>query len=177
MCNQKGKDKYVEKQTEMLNEKLDRFNAFLSNDEMQDMKGKKHQILVIEDNLVDVEAIRKMLEQSKIKFEMMVINNGQDAISFLERESQWENMPIPDLIIVDLNLPKVGGGQILKYLKKNSYLSWIPRVVISSDESKLNDILNQGHKNTKVIRKPFAKLELFAALASANPLMYTNLAV
>jgi CheY-like chemotaxis protein len=177
MFNQKGKDKYAEKQYQMIDEKLDRFNAFLSNDEMQDMKGKKHQILVIEDSLADVDNIRKMLESSKIKFEMMVINNGQDAISFLERESQWENMPIPDLIIIDLNLPKISGGQILNYLKKNTYLSWIPRVAITSDASKFSKILNKEHQNTKIVQKPFAKLELFAALASANPLMYTNLAM
>jgi CheY-like chemotaxis protein len=171
-----GKDKYIEKQNQTVIEKLDRFNAFLSNDELQTMEGKTHQILVIEDCLSDVEIIRNMLDQSNIKFEMMVINNGQDAISFLERESQWENMPIPDLIIVNLSLPKVSGRQILKYLKKNSYLAWIPRVVITEEGKELTELLRKETPPTQVLHKPLLKPELFSALMNVNPLMYASLA-
>lgn len=175
MCNLKGKDQYIEKQNQTVNEKLDRLNAFLADDDVSH-EGKTHQLLVIDDDLTDVELIRKMLDNAKIKFEMTVINNGEDAISFLERESQWENMPLPDLIIVDVNHPKITGSDILHYLGANTYLAWIPRLLVTSDEETFKQLFNNERESETVIHKPIKKPELLSALSALNPLMYTGLA-
>lgn len=173
----KDKNKYIEKQSEVVNEKLDRLNAFLSNDEFQIMDGKTHQILVIEHNFEEVSAIREILNNASIKYEMTVIDNGQDAISFLESEGKWAQMPVPDLIIVDLNLPKISGSQVLKYLRKNKHLSWIPRLVLTSDEKQVEQVLNIKKQPSKIIQKPVLKKELVAALISINPLMFAGLSI
>ena len=93
-------------------------------------------ILLVEDNEGDAELAREALKSNKIKNQLFWVDNGEKALQFVNRSGKYENSPRPDLIILDLNLPRMDGREVLKYLKNDENLKTIPVVILttSSDE-------------------------------------------
>lgn len=97
-------------------------------------------ILLVEDNLADVRLTEEALKDSKLICKMHVVNDGEEAISFLRKEDKYQDVPRPDLIILDLNLPKKSGTEVLDEIKADNDLKAIPVVILtmsSSDEDAL----------------------------------------
>ncbi|MET1254759.1 response regulator [Aliikangiella maris] len=92
-------------------------------------------ILLIEDNPGDVELTRESLNGSKIKNSLNVIMDGEEALDYLFQRGQYDLAKLPDLILLDLNLPKVSGREILKEIKSDAARSSIPIIVLSSSEA------------------------------------------
>ncbi|MDY6845375.1 MAG: response regulator [Thermodesulfobacteriota bacterium] len=94
------------------------------------------EILLVEDNLADVRLTQENFKESKIRNNLHVVSDGEEAMAFLRREGKYINAVRPDLIFLDLNLPKKNGREVLGEMKSDNELKQIPIVVltISDDE-------------------------------------------
>jgi two-component system, chemotaxis family, response regulator Rcp1 len=92
------------------------------------------EILLVEDNPGDVLLTRRALKSGKVLHNLHVANDGEEALAFLH-DVEFGKAPRPDLILLDLNLPKVNGQEVLQRIKSNEALSSIPVVVLTTSEA------------------------------------------
>jgi CheY-like chemotaxis protein len=97
-------------------------------------------ILIVEDNPGDARLIREVLNDKKIFNSLYLVNDGVEAMNFLKNEGKYEGVPKPDLIILDLNLPKKDGREVLAEIKANEDLRHIPVVIMTISQAE-EDIL------------------------------------
>lgn len=100
------------------------------------LDGKPVDILLVEDNPGDVRLTQEVLKEAKVKNDLHVVYDGVEALAFLRREGKYKDMPKPDIILLDLNLPKKTGHEVLSEIKSDDNLKRIPVVVltVSKDE-------------------------------------------
>jgi CheY-like chemotaxis protein len=89
-------------------------------------------VLVIEDNPADVFIMREALSRQGLDFLIESVADGESALEYLGRESEKDHGAVPDLIILDLNFPKVGGPEVLRFIRRAPKLSKVCVVVLSS---------------------------------------------
>jgi len=94
------------------------------------------EILLVEDNLGDVRLIEEALKDSKLLNNLNVVSDGIYAMDFLHQRNGYENSPTPDLILLDLNMPRKNGFEVLHEIKQDEKLKSIPVVImtVSNDE-------------------------------------------
>ncbi len=97
-------------------------------------------VLLVEDDDGDVLMTREAFEHHKIRNNLHVVQDGEEALQFLRREGQYEDAPRPGLILLDLNLPRRDGREVLAELKADPELRVIPVVVLTTSEAE-EDIL------------------------------------
>lgn len=97
-------------------------------------------ILIVEDNPGDARLIKEVLNDSKLFNSLHLVNDGVEAMSFLKNEGKYSKMPKPDLIILDLNLPKKDGREVLAEIKADENLKHIPVVIMTISQAE-EDIL------------------------------------
>jgi len=112
------------------------------------------EVLLVEDSPGDVRLTREALKDAKVQVGLHVASDGIEAIEFLKREGKHANAPRPDLILLDLNLPRKDGREVLKEIKEDAALKSIPVVILTTSASEA-DILRsyQLHANC-YISKP-----------------------
>jgi CheY-like chemotaxis protein len=93
------------------------------------------EILLVEDNPGDARLTREALAQSKVKNNLHHARDGEEAIAFLRREGSFGNAPTPDLVLLDLNLPRRDGREVLEDIKNDSALKHIPVVILTSSQA------------------------------------------
>ena len=93
------------------------------------------QLLLVEDNPADVELTRVNLEQAKLHLDLNVVSDGEEALDYLYQRGGFTEAKRPDLILLDLNLPKVNGKEVLAQIKTEDHLKSIPVVVLTSSEA------------------------------------------
>lgn len=98
-------------------------------------------ILLIEDNPGDVRLAQEAFKEGKIKVDLNVVMDGLEAIKFLRKEQSYQNTKTPDLILLDLNLPKKDGREVLSEIKSDPTLRRIPVVILTTSSAE-QDILN-----------------------------------
>lgn len=98
------------------------------------------EILLVEDNPGDARLTREALATSKVKNHIHHVKDGEECISFLRREPPYERSPRPDLILLDLNLPRLDGREVLEDIKNDPDLVHIPVVILTSSQAE-EDIL------------------------------------
>ena len=128
--------------------------------------GKTVEILLVEDNPGDVGLTRETLKDSKLLNHMSVVENGVEAMAYLRRQGKYGNAARPDLVLLDLNLPKKDGHQVLAEIKADEQLRRIPVVVLTTSSAE-QDILKTYdlHANCYII-KP-VNLDQFSAVVRA----------
>jgi CheY-like chemotaxis protein len=101
----------------------------------------KVNILLVEDDPDDVELMRQALEDNRVQFSMEIVNHGDRVIPHLEMSKKF-----PDIVVLDLNLPKLHGREVLKRIKASNLFSAIPIVILttSSSQSEREHCLNAG---------------------------------
>ena len=92
-------------------------------------------ILLVEDNPGDVRLTREALKESKVHNAMDVVNDGVEALAFLRREGKHADAVRPDLILLDLNLPRKGGLEVLSEIKADDVLKSIPVVILTTSQA------------------------------------------
>lgn len=92
-------------------------------------------VLLVEDNPGDAELTRDTLESSKLLLNINVVNDGPTALDYLDRKPPHESAVMPDLIVLDLNLPKMDGRQVLSELRKRDSLRTTPVVILTSSDA------------------------------------------
>ena len=111
-------------------------------------------ILVIEDNRSDVFLLDRALKKQDLQFELVHLLKGSEALPFIRRQGMYANAAIPDLILVDLNLSKYTGEDILREVRNASHLGGIPVCVWSSSHSRRDEVLLNSLGVSKFITKP-----------------------
>jgi two-component system, chemotaxis family, response regulator Rcp1 len=97
-------------------------------------------ILLVEDSVADARLIMEVLKEEKILVDVDVVRDGDEAMAYLNRIGKYENTPLPDLMLLDLNLPKKDGREVLAEVKADPELSAIPVVILTTSQSE-EDIL------------------------------------
>jgi CheY-like chemotaxis protein len=97
--------------------------------------GKPIEILLIEDNPGDVRLTKEVLKEGKVRNNLQVVGDGVEAMAYLRRESNFAMAPRPDLILLDLNLPKKDGREVLQEIKADQQLKRIPVVVLTTSDA------------------------------------------
>lgn len=100
-------------------------------------------IFLVEDNRGDIRLIQEALKRSTVAHEVVTVRNGMDAMSYLHREGEYSEAPRPDLILLDLNLPRKDGREVLAEIKADPQLKRIPVVVLTT--SKNDDDISQSY--------------------------------
>jgi len=93
------------------------------------------EILLIEDNPGDVELVHEALQQGRVLNRISVSTDGEAAVAFLNHAPGFENAPRPDLILLDLNIPKKDGFEVLKDIKDHPSVSSVPVVILTSSQA------------------------------------------
>ncbi|HBA66599.1 MAG TPA: response regulator [Methylococcaceae bacterium] len=102
--------------------------------------GRAAEFLLVEDNPGDVRLTKEALTESKVKNNLNVVGDGEEAMAFLRRQGRYAEAPRPDVILLDLNLPKKNGREVLEEIKADPSLKRIPVVIITSSEAE-QDVL------------------------------------
>lgn len=98
------------------------------------------EILLVEDNPADVRLTKEALKEAKVRNNLSVVEDGVEAMEFLSQQGKYADAPRPDLILLDLNLPKKDGREVLEEIKQDSSLKRIPVVVLTTSQAE-EDIL------------------------------------
>jgi CheY-like chemotaxis protein len=116
--------------------------------------GRPAEILLVEDNSGDVELTREALDVAKVNNNLQVVSDGIEAIAYLRRQGPYAAAPRPDLILLDLNLPRKDGREVLAEIKADEELRVIPVVVLTTSRAD-EDILESYRLNANsYINKP-----------------------
>jgi chemotaxis family two-component system response regulator Rcp1 len=92
-------------------------------------------ILLIEDNRGDIRLIQEALKSTTVRCEVMIARDGMEAMAYLRQDGEYLGAPCPDLILLDLNLPKKDGREVLAEIKADSSLKHIPIIVLSTSRN------------------------------------------
>lgn len=111
-------------------------------------------ILLIEDNPGDIRLAQEALKEGKVRNTLTVIQDGEEALDFLFHRGEHAAAPRPDLVLLDLNLPKISGREILAQMKTDDSLKTIPVVVLTASEAEEDIIKCYGNHANCYITKP-----------------------
>lgn len=116
----------------------------------------KVEVLLVEDNPGDVTLIKEILLEDAPHINLNIMMNGEDALNYLLRKENFEDALKPDLIILDLNLPKKSGKEILEEIKEDPALFSIPIIIFSSADIDENIFTNAKYNIKYYLVKPIA---------------------
>jgi chemotaxis family two-component system response regulator Rcp1 len=126
------------------------------------------EILLVEDNPADVRLTREALNDAKVRNSLNVVMDGEAALAFLRREGDYASAPRPDLILLDLNLPKKDGREVLAEIKQDPSLKQIPVVILTTSSAETDIIKTyQLHVNC-YITKPVQLGEFLSVVKSID---------
>jgi chemotaxis family two-component system response regulator Rcp1 len=121
-------------------------------------------LLLVEDNPADIVLLREALKESPVPVQLCTVRDGTDALAFLQHEDRYREAPRPDLIVLDLNLPRKSGREVLAQVKSDASLKCIPVVILSSS-TEPGDIEQSYELGANVyVRKPVDLEEYFATI-------------
>jgi two-component system, chemotaxis family, response regulator Rcp1 len=121
---------------------------------MKNNLGGPIEILLVEDNPGDVDLVKEALSEAKMKNELHVVMDGEEAMKFLRHQDKYADAPMPDLILLDLNLPKKSGREVLEEIKTDPELGVIPVVILTSSKEEEDIIKSYKMHANCYITKP-----------------------
>ena len=124
-------------------------------------RARQVNILLVEDNPADVWMTREALHRLSAHYQLHIVGDGQEAIDFLYREGRFAGAPMPDLVLLDLNLPKLSGHEVLFKIKSSGRLKHIPVVVLTSSSAP-SDVRRSYQRNADCFVTKAAGLEAYA---------------
>lgn len=124
------------------------------------------EILLVEDNEGDVILTLEIFNELMLLNKINVVKDGEQAIRYLNKQKEFENVKTPDLIFLDINLPKINGKEVLQYIKSQPLLKSIPVIVLTTSSSRIDE--EECFKNNAkfYIIKPLQINTLLQAIAS-----------
>lgn len=121
---------------------------------------------MVDDNPADIDLTSEVLAKSKQRFHVNVVSDGAEAISFLRRQGKYSEAPSPDLVVLDLNLPRKDGREVLSDLKTDPALAKIPVVIFTTSQAH-SDIARSYELGANCyLRKPGNLAEFVAVVQS-----------
>src|SRR5215813_6399845 len=95
-------------------------------------------IVVVEDNAADVYLLQRALQQTRVNYVLDHLTDGEAAINFFLQRGKYQDAPRPDLLVLDLRLPKFDGGEVLQLLRERNVLQQIPVIVLTTSDAPLD---------------------------------------
>jgi CheY-like chemotaxis protein len=119
----------------------------------QSLPGRAIEVLLVEDDPGDVLMTKEAFEDYKLQNTLYVVNDGAEAMDFLRRQGEHADAPRPDLVLLDLNLPRMDGREVLQAIKSDPALASIPVVILTTSEAE-EDVLRSYslHANAYVTK-------------------------
>jgi chemotaxis family two-component system response regulator Rcp1 len=114
------------------------------------------QILLVEDSPGDVSLTREAMLAARVANQLHVVGDGEEAMSFLRGEAGYEGRLLPDLVLLDLNLPKKGGREVLDEMKSDPDLMHIPVIVLTTSEDEADVLQSYRLHANAYVTKPIA---------------------
>jgi two-component system, chemotaxis family, response regulator Rcp1 len=118
------------------------------------LEGRPVRILLVEDNPADVRLTREAMKEAKVRNELHVAQDGEDALAFLHKQGKHADAKRPDVILLDLNLPRKSGLEVLKEIKEDDELKRIPVVVITSSKAEQDIVRTYNLHANCYVTKP-----------------------
>ncbi len=112
------------------------------------------EILLVEDNPGDVRLTLEALKAGKINNKVQVLKDGEEAVNYLKRKNGFAERPLPDLILLDLNLPKLSGREVLGIIKEDAELKHIPVIILTTSRAEEDILKSYQHHANCYITKP-----------------------
>lgn len=131
-------------------------------------RSKPVEILLVEDNPADVELTMEALQDGKLLNHISVAQDGMEAMAFLKREAPFGNAPRPDLILLDLNLPRKNGFEVLEEVKSDPKLMQIPVVVLTTSNADRDVVKSYDLKANCYVCKPVELDEFLSFVRSTQ---------
>jgi chemotaxis family two-component system response regulator Rcp1 len=122
------------------------------------------EILLVEDNPADVRLTREVLENGRVATRLNVVQDGEEALAFIRREGEYAESPRPKLVLLDLNLPKKDGREVLQELKADPDLGRIPVIVLTTSAAETDIERSYALRANCVITKPMDLEEFFSVV-------------
>jgi CheY-like chemotaxis protein len=130
-------------------------------------------LLLVEDDPGDVLMTREALSEAKVVHQLHVVDNGEAAIAFLRQEEPYQNAPRPDLIFLDLNLPRIDGREVLAYVKNDESLRSIPLVILTTSNSEDDVVHSYDNHANAYVTKPVDFNSFLAAVRQVDEFFLT----
>ncbi len=130
-------------------------------------------VLLIEDNIVDVRLLEEAFQEEQLNVNLRSVLDGEEALDFLLKKNKHSTATTPDLIILDLNLPKLNGHEILKRIKDDPILKTIPVIILTSSQSEEDIINSYKLQANSYIKKPFDLDGFRAVVRSIDQFWFT----
>ena len=111
-------------------------------------------VLLVEDDPGDVLMTREAFEHNKVRNRLSVVADGVSALEFLRKEGQYADAPTPDLVLLDLNLPRMDGREVLEAMKSDEHLRAIPVVVLTTSEAEEDVVRSYSLHANAYVTKP-----------------------
>jgi|YelNatPaOPRAMG01_1025707.scaffolds.fasta_scaffold10233_3 two-component system response regulator len=125
-------------------------------------------ILLVEDDIADQKLIKASLKNEKIANEVYTVRTGEEAMDFLCRRGNYEAAPQPDLILLDLNMPGMGGKEFLRRIKEDNNFRHIPAVILTTSDAERDILESYKLQASGYVRKPVTLMELKEAMKTVK---------
>ena len=125
--------------------------------------GRPMEILLVEDSRVDARLTIGALQEGQLKHRLTIVRDGEEAMLFLHQEKWFAQAPRPDLVLLDLNLPRKDGREVLKEIKADYRLNEIPVIILTASQNHKDELRSQMLNVDGYMQKP-VDLKQFIAL-------------
>ena len=135
---------------------------------MTAVAGRPVEILLVEDNQPDVELTMEALEENKVRNNLHVVSDGEAAMDFLYKRAPYTDVPRPDLILLDLNLPRKDGREVLAEVKSDEGLKTIPVVILTTSQAEEDILRSYQLQANCYVTKPVKLSEFIKVVQSID---------
>ena len=135
--------------------------------------GRPIETMLVEDNPGDVRLIVEAFKEDKLRNNLDVVEDGVEALAFLRREDKYADTPRPDLILLDLNLPKKDGREVLAEIKADENLRRIPVVILTTSKAEEDILKAYNHHANCYITKPIGLEQFIKVVKSVKEFWLT----
>lgn len=125
---------------------------------------RKAHILLVEDNEGDILLTLEAFEESKIKVDVSVVRNGQEALDFLFQQGKYQEATMPDIILLDINLPIYNGHEVLMKIKADNNLKKIPVIMLTTSSNSKDIALAYENGCNSYVKKPLEMEDFLKAI-------------
>jgi two-component system, chemotaxis family, response regulator Rcp1 len=137
-------------------------------------KGTPTEVLLVEDSPGDVRLTREAFRDANQSIHLHVACDGVEAMAFLKKEGTYANTPRPDIILLDLNLPKMDGREVLAHIKEDESLRTIPIVILTTSVAEVDIVKSYQLRANCYLSKPVQLDEFEALVKSINDFWLTE---
>jgi CheY-like chemotaxis protein len=131
------------------------------------------EVLLVEDDPGDVLMTQEAFADYKIANRLTVVTNGEDAIAYMRKQGRFADAPTPDLVLLDLNLPRRNGREVLRDIKSDAMLRRVPVVILTTSEAEEDVLASYDLHANAYVRKPVDFEQFVSAVRAIDDFFIT----